>query len=677
MGDTLNTVSLEEKLDTRTDAAGRENGHVPPIFVVGVWRSGTTLLYSLLNAHPDIRLFYESDLPVLWPMFRLPWERKGWVDKWEYWNAGVSRHDFDPEQLEGPVGSLADAFTRAGRAFAAQTGKTRWGCKSPSYYDRMDYLYSEFPDAKFVVIWRDPQEIVRSVIAAKATALWFTRPGMTLKALLASRTLKKQVDKLQKTGAALHQIHYRDLVEDPKTTMRGICEFVEVPFDAAVTDLSRGDRGGLFEGAHHTLAKGGQIVAKKERKDQTPPEMAEKIHRYKAMWKADEGDGWMLTARFADENQAKPGLRERMRDRLLFMLLRTWDIAPRLVFSVLPLKAWQAYRKLKYKDASWVHQQITHKPTTLGHHSNHSSNHAATPSHGVDEQAASSTTQAPSQTQVPNSQTPNPACKVRLGKIPLQSMEMDALLTNSGTELKHVVTVNSEIFVYAHEQPVFEQVLQRTVNTVDGRIVQLFCSLVYPAQGMKKLAGSDFIYNLADHAAKRGERIFLLGADPEANRGTVQVLKQRCPELQVEGYSPAFSPNIQDQSWNEDILSRIAAYRPTHLVVCFGPVKQEMWIQQNANYLFGLGARCAYGLGGTLDFVSGRKKRAPRWMQIAGVEWLYRAIVEPSRIGRTAKMFKMPYFALRYYKREIECPIKPKAPGSQSQSQSKSQMSAD
>jgi N-acetylglucosaminyldiphosphoundecaprenol N-acetyl-beta-D-mannosaminyltransferase len=209
--------------------------------------------------------------------------------------------------------------------------------------------------------------------------------------------------------------------------------------------------------------------------------------------------------------------------------------------------------------------------------------------------------------------------------------------------------------------------------------VQLFCSLVYPAQGMKKLAGSDFIYNLADHAAKRGERIFLLGADPEANRGTVQVLKQRCPELQVEGYSPAFSPNIQDQSWNEDILSRIAAYRPTHLVVCFGPVKQEMWIQQNANYLFGLGARCAYGLGGTLDFVSGRKKRAPRWMQIAGVEWLYRAIVEPSRIGRTAKMFKMPYFALRYYKREIECPIKPKAPGSQSQSQSqsKSQMSAD
>jgi N-acetylglucosaminyldiphosphoundecaprenol N-acetyl-beta-D-mannosaminyltransferase len=645
MGDQLNTVSLEhpsneENIESRPRGAGRENGHVPPIFVVGVWRSGTTLLYSLLNAHPDIRLFYESDLPVLWPMFRLPWERKSWVDKWEYWNAGVSRHDFDPAQLEGPVTSLADAFTRAGREYAAQTGKTRWGCKSPSYYDRMDYLYSEFPDAKFVVIWRDPQEIVRSVIAAKATALWFTRPGMTLKALLASRTLKKQVDKLQKTGAAVHQIHYRDLVEDPKTTMRGICDFVEVPFNPAVTDLSRGDRGGVFEGAHHTLAKGGQIVAKKDRKDQTPPEMAEKIRRYKAMWKADAGDGWMLSSRFAEENASMPTLRERMRDRFLFMLLRTWDIAPRLVFSVLPLKAWQTYRRLKYKDASWVHQQITNKPTTLGGGSSATAEKAPV-------QASTSQAATP--------QVSGDACKVRLGKIPLQSMEMEALLTNGGNELKHVVTVNSEIFVYAHEQPAFEQVLQRTVNTVDGRIVQLFCSLIYPAQGMKKLAGSDFIYNLADHAAKRGERIFLLGADPEANRGTAQILKTRYPGLQVEGYSPAFSANIQDQSWNEDILSRIAACRPTHLVVCFGPVKQEMWIQQNANYLFGLGVRCAYGLGGTLDFVSGRKKRAPRWMQIAGVEWLYRAIVEPARIGRTAKMFKMPYFALRFYRREIEC----------------------
>jgi N-acetylglucosaminyldiphosphoundecaprenol N-acetyl-beta-D-mannosaminyltransferase len=79
-----------------------------------------------------------------------------------------------------------------------------------------------------------------------------------------------------------------------------------------------------------------------------------------------------------------------------------------------------------------------------------------------------------------------------------------------------------------------------------------------------------------------------------------------------------------------------------------------MWISQNANLLFRLGVRCAYGLGGTLDFVSGRKKRAPKWTQTVGVEWLYRALTESGRLSRTAKMFKMPYFALRYFSREVE-----------------------
>jgi N-acetylglucosaminyldiphosphoundecaprenol N-acetyl-beta-D-mannosaminyltransferase len=124
--------------------------------------------------------------------------------------------------------------------------------------------------------------------------------------------------------------------------------------------------------------------------------------------------------------------------------------------------------------------------------------------------------------------------------------------------------------------------------------------------------------------------------------------------MKIEGFSPEFSFNIGDQDWNADILRRVAEFRPVHLVVCFGPVKQEMWISQNANLLFRMGVRSAYGLGGTLDFVSGRKKRAPKWTQMVGIEWLYRALTESGRLARTAKMFKMPYFALRYFSREVE-----------------------
>jgi N-acetylglucosaminyldiphosphoundecaprenol N-acetyl-beta-D-mannosaminyltransferase len=619
-------VVQEQVQGTTVDTQQQERGHVPPIFVVGVWRSGTTLFYSLINKHPDIRLFYESDLPLLWRMFQLPGGPKNWVDKWEYWNAGVSRHDLDPATLLAePVDSLAQAMELAGKTYAAQLGKKRWGCKSPSYYDRLDYLAHEFPDARFIVIWRDPEEICLSVLKAAPFTDWFARPGMPRKAMLACKVLKQQVEKILTMGASVHQIHYRDLVADPNRTMRGVCQFLDVPFDPAITDLSRADRSAVFEGEHHTLAKGSQIVAKKERKEPLPPALSAKIRRYKALWKAEFGDEWILSQRFSEAETIKPSLWERAADRVAFMASRIRDNTPRTCFSILPVGLWQVYRRIKYKDALFVHRTMTKKQTTLG------------------QQRGSAQGMSDNST---------PAWAVRLGKIRLQSMETDELLTNRGNELKHVVTVNSEIFVYAHENPAYEEILKHTVNTIDGRIVHLFSSLLYPGRKLKKLAGSDFIYNLADFATKRGERIFLLGADEEANRGTVAALKTRCPELVIEGYSPPFCKNIQEQAWNEDILSRIAKFRPTHVIVCFGPVKQEMWISQNANYLFGLGVRCAYGLGGTADFVSGRKKRAPRWIQVVGAEWLFRVITEPARFGRTMKMFEMPYFALRFHKHE-------------------------
>lgn len=619
--------NLQDSLqETREASVERRSGHIPPIFVVGVWRSGTTLLYSLLNQHRDIRLFYESDLPVLWPMFKLPWERNAWREKWEYWNSGLSRHDLEPSALEGPANSLAEAMERAGREFAAQKGKTRWGCKSPSYYDRMDFLFKEFPDARFIVIWRDPEEVCLSVIKARATALWFTRPGMTHKAVLAARTLKTQTDKLIRMGAFVHQLHFKDLLQHTDSTMRAICNFLEVPFDPAMTVLDRADRTAVYEGGHHKLAMGDKIVARKEKKETLPPDLTEKVARYKALWKSQWGDEWMLSARFGEPTSVPPGPWSRFKGQIAYQLLRAWDIVPRIVFSLLPVSAWQTYRRLKYKDAEWVHQQMTSKESKF-----------------------------PVKTELKkNSEIVPGGCEVRLGKLALRSMEMETLLSTDTDQLKHVVTVHAEIFTYAHENPVFEEVLKHTVNTIDGRVIWQVCSLIYPGWPLRKMSGSDFIYNLADHAAKHGDRVFLLGAESEANRLSAEILKTKFPTLIVEGYSPPFTRNIQDQGWNQEILGRVADFRPAHLVVCFGPPKQEMWIAQNADLLFHMGVRCAYGLGGTLDFVSGQKKRAPLWTQKIGFEWLYRLITEKGRGKRTAKMFKMPYFAFRYYKREAQ-----------------------
>ena len=335
-----------------------------PIFVTGVWRCGATLLYLLLNQHPEIALLYESDLPLLWPMFHVPWERKRWVDKWEYWNASISRHDLDPARLSSSVKSLAEAFEAAGHQYAAQRGKKRWGCKSPSYLYRLEQLASEFPDAQFVILWRDPEESCRSAISATASgssALWFARRGMTHRVILASKILKKQVDALRSRGASVCQIHYRDLVGDTRSTMRDVCEFLQVPFDPAMTALSHADRSAVFKGAHHALARGSTIVSSTDRHAALPPDLEGKIERYKALWKAESGDTWLLTRHFPESTSAKPTLSERASDRLLHGALRTRDIVPQILFSILPLSVWQAYRGFRDKDTQWLRRQLTDK----------------------------------------------------------------------------------------------------------------------------------------------------------------------------------------------------------------------------------------------------------------------------------------------------------------------------
>jgi hypothetical protein len=364
---------------TRNPAGIQERVPVPPIFVTGMRRCGATLLYLLLNQHPDIALLYESDLPVLWPMFRLPWERKRWVEKWEYWNASISRHDLDPARLASPVQSLAEAFEFAGGEYARQRGKKRWGCKSPTYFDRLEQLLAEFPHARFVIVWRDPEESCRSAMKAAASgssATWFARPGTNLYILLAAKTLKKQVDALLAKGASVHQVHYRDLVTETTNVMRGICEFLQVPFDPAVANLGDADRSAVFKGVHHSLARGSSIVSSTDRHRALSSKLTRKIERYRALWEAQYGDTWLLSRRFPEGDSAIPGLWERTTDRLLYLACRLRDIAPEICFSILPLSAWQTYRRLKYGDAQWFHRQITDKQTTLN--SRHGAPHRPT-----------------------------------------------------------------------------------------------------------------------------------------------------------------------------------------------------------------------------------------------------------------------------------------------------------
>ena len=94
---------------------------------------------------------------------------------------------------------------------------------------------------------------------------------------------------------------------------------------------------------------------------------------------------------------------------------------------------------------------------------------------------------------------------------------------------------------------------------------------------------------------------------------------------------------------NPAIIAEIKAARPDLLLVALGVPKQEKWI---AAHLEELHVPVAIGVGGTLDVMAGVMKRAPRWMQKAKLEWLFRGMLQPKRAGR---LLALPKFVLKVH----------------------------
>lgn len=328
-----------------------------PLFVVGMWRSGTSLLYALLNQHSQIGLMYESDLPLLSSLFLLPRKSSWWLNKVDSWNGALTRHQIDGGAIPENISDLPGAFGAVARQYARKKAATVWGCKSPNYYDCMTELASWFPEAKFIVIWRDPADVCRSIVRAAEKSPWFARPGMDLRALLGYRRMKKEADELLGRGVAIHQLQYDDLVGEPEVALTAICEFIGVPFDPRMTSLEGADRSAIYNGEHHSMVKSSSIAAKRERPEVLSPELKSKVERYVVYWRKRSGGSWPTKAAVSDGTKPASFF-ERTADRFRHRVLRSFDLLVPLLYSFVPVSVWQRYRKVKSR-----YQRIAVKPS--------------------------------------------------------------------------------------------------------------------------------------------------------------------------------------------------------------------------------------------------------------------------------------------------------------------------
>jgi N-acetylglucosaminyldiphosphoundecaprenol N-acetyl-beta-D-mannosaminyltransferase len=207
-----------------------------------------------------------------------------------------------------------------------------------------------------------------------------------------------------------------------------------------------------------------------------------------------------------------------------------------------------------------------------------------------------------------------------------------------GPTLRQVATVNPEFVMAAQHDPDFMTILREAALCLPDGVGLLWGARIMGRRLPERVAGSELVYHLAELAAKRGWRLYLLGAGEGVAAAAAAVLQQRYPDLIIAGVYGG-SP---DPAENVAIVERINQSQADLLFVAYGAPNQDKWIARNRQTLETV--RVALGVGGSLDFITGRAIRAPLWLQRLGLEWLYRLIREPWRWRR---MLALPRFAIR------------------------------
>lgn len=213
----------------------------------------------------------------------------------------------------------------------------------------------------------------------------------------------------------------------------------------------------------------------------------------------------------------------------------------------------------------------------------------------------------------------------------------------AGPGFSYVVTPNPEIVNLARQAPDYEKILNGAGLVLPDGIGVVYAArlLGRPLQG--RVPGIDFAAGLLEKLEESGGRLFLLGAKPGVAEQAAENLKKLHPRLIICGTNDGY---FQDSA---PVVEKIKASNADVAFVCLGAPKQERWMAQ---YGPATGAHLMVGLGGVLDVYAGNVKRAPEAWQKLGLEWLYRLVHQPSRLGRMAKLPLFLVDAMKESRRE-------------------------
>lgn len=208
-----------------------------------------------------------------------------------------------------------------------------------------------------------------------------------------------------------------------------------------------------------------------------------------------------------------------------------------------------------------------------------------------------------------------------------------------------IITPNLDILLRCHrDKQVMEMVGQASLRVADGMPL-IWASRLQGTPLPQRVAGSSLISSLSAGAATGGRSVFLLGGDEGTASSAAEVLKQRFPGLRVCGtYYPPMGFE-KDESRMAELVATISRAQPDIVFVALGFPKQERLIRTLMPH-----APKAWwvGVGISFSFLCGEVKRAPRWMQKCGLEWVHRLWQEPRRLARRYLIDDLPFAAVLF-----------------------------
>ena len=238
--------------------------------------------------------------------------------------------------------------------------------------------------------------------------------------------------------------------------------------------------------------------------------------------------------------------------------------------------------------------------------------------------------------EAPPYSNPTEGSTVPVGPMRITALSADELTHrlighSFGDKTHHLVTANAQFYVLAERNEAFRRCIgEAEYVCADGISVVMACKWLGKSS-VSRVSGVDLIPLLCEQAAMLGLPIYFLGGQPGSAAQSASLMMEHYPGLKVAGVG---CPPVGFQDSSEvlnEVLRSVEIAKPAIIFVALGAPHQEFFIQQ---HIRALNIPVALGVGGSFEMISGRVRRAPRWVRRSGLEWAYRWAQEPRRLAK-------------------------------------------